>query len=86
MERFVAQSLKEMTDAMLSGAVEPDPLIRGPMASSCQYCDYQSACHQDLCAIHKRYIAAVKPERFWQEVERRLDHAVHTDEGPTGGR
>ena len=29
---------------------------------------------------------AVKPERFWQEVERRLDHAVHTDEGPTGGR
>lgn len=86
MERFVAQSLEEMTDAMLSGVVAPDPLIRGPMASSCQYCDYQSACHQDLCAIHKRYIAAVKPERFWQEVERRLDHAVHTDEGPTGGR
>ena len=60
-----------MTDAMLSGVVAPDPLIRGPMASSCQYCDYQSACHKDACRVAARFMKKVKAEEFWQTLERR---------------
>ena len=60
----------------------PTRSMRGPMASSCQYCDYQRACHQDLCAIHKRYIAAVKPEQLLEGGGKEASHhAGHTDDG-----
>lgn len=86
MERFVDQSLQNLTDSMLSGAVAPDPLVRGPMASSCQFCEFGAACHQDLCAIHRRYLRSVQPEQFWNELERRLRDAGHTDPPSTGSR
>ena len=40
--------------------------------SYCQYCDWAPACHfQDgRDGDHLRYILPVKPEEFWDELER----------------
>ena len=72
--KFVTQSVADMADEIVSGNVTPDPIIRGPMHSACQYCDYASVCHMDLCKHEMRSIKSVKPEQFWSEVERRLEH------------
>ena len=74
LDRFVMQSLREMTGAMLGGGVTPDPILRGQSWSSCMYCDFAQACHRDACRHENRYIAEVKAEKFWQEVERRCAH------------
>lgn len=79
LERFLDGSLRGMTDTILSGAVQPDPLIRGPMLSPCRYCEFQTACHQDLCAQQHRYLASIGAEQFWNEVERRAARGGHTD-------
>ena len=74
LDRFVMQSLREMTGALLGGGVTPDPILRGQSWSSCMYCDFAQACHRDACRHENRYIAEVKAEKFWQEVERRCAH------------
>ena len=74
LERFVMQSLQEMTGAMFAGGVTPNPILRGQNRSSCEYCDFVQACHKDACCHENRYIAEIKSERFWQEVERRCTH------------
>lgn len=74
LERFVMRSVQEMTGQMLTGRLEPNPILRGPMHSSCMYCDFAQACHRDSCKHANRYIAAVKAEKFWEELERRERH------------
>lgn len=74
LERFVTGQVETMIDELLSGATAPNPVVRGPADSACQYCDYAAVCHRDLCGCAARRFAAVKPEEFWQEVERRLQH------------
>lgn len=74
LERFVEKTLREMTSRMFRGDVQPDPIIRGPQKSSCTYCDFAEACHKDSCEHHNRYIAAVRSEKFWEELERRERH------------
>ena len=54
------RSVQEMTGQMLTGRLEPNPILRGPMHSSCMYCDFAQACHRDSCKHANRYIAAVK--------------------------
>ena len=71
LERFVSESLRAQTEQLFSGAVAPNPIIRGPSASSCKYCEFQSACHMDACAQERRYMKKVSAEEFWQELERR---------------
>ena len=73
LEQFVERTLSEMTDAILTGSVEPNPIVRGPKHSACSYCAFAQACHKDACAHHDRYIAAVKAEQFWQELESKLE-------------
>ena len=74
LERFVSGLLSDELRSLLGGTVEPDPIIRGPMQSSCQFCDFAGSCHKDLCPHKNRYTSSVKAERFWEEVERRLQH------------
>lgn len=74
LERFLNHSLEQGLDAMLSGTVQPDPIIRGPLVSSCRYCDFEAVCHKDFCQHKNRYLAATRAERFWEEVERRERH------------
>jgi ATP-dependent helicase/nuclease subunit B len=72
LEQYVMRTLSGMTDRILQGDVTPDPIIRGPQKSSCRFCDFADACHRDSCERKNRYIAAVRPEKFWEEIERGL--------------
>ena len=74
LESFLNHSLEHSLNAMLSGEVAPDPVIRGPMQSSCRWCDYAAVCHKDFCEHHYRYLSKTRAERFWEEVERREQH------------
>ena len=54
LEDFVSGSLRELTQKLFSGTVSPNPIVRGPMVSSCQYCEYQHATRTPVsrtCAI-----------------------------------
>lgn len=70
LQTFVEEKLASLTQSMLQGSVLPNPLIRGPMHSACQYCDYASACHKDACRHENRYITSVAADRFWDEIEK----------------
>ena len=71
LEQFVQKSLADVTNQILSGALNPNPIVRGPMVSSCTWCDFKETCHRDSCRHDERPIRSVKPDEFWQEVERR---------------
>ena len=71
LEDFVSGSLRELTQKLFSGTVSPNPIVRGPMVSSCQYCEYQHACHKDACKPDVRYMKKVGADEFWKELERR---------------
>lgn len=66
---FVTDKVAELTDALLSGSVVPNPVIRGPQNASCTYCDFRQACHQDFCRHENRYIRKIGADEFWQQVE-----------------
>ncbi len=68
LERFVFRKLGQITDGIASGDLTPDPVIRG-IHSPCRYCEYASACHQNLCGHAERVMAATSAERFWQTLE-----------------
>lgn len=74
LEQLVTQELSEMAGEIFAGGVTPNPILRGPMRSSCMFCDFAQACHRDACTHQNRHIAEIKPEKFWQEVERRTRH------------
>ena len=71
LEQFVSESLREQAAQIFSGAVAPNPIVRGPKESSCKYCDFKSACHFDACPAETRWRKKVKAEEFWAELERR---------------
>ena len=71
LEQFVAGSLRDLAGQIFSGAVAPNPIVRGPKVSSCMYCDYQNACHKDACQVAVRFMKKVKAEEFWDTLERR---------------
>lgn len=74
LERHVLRTLAEMTDAIASGDVKPNPVIRG-QDSSCRFCDYRSICHMDLCAHDVRPMASTSAAKFWQKLEEKeADH------------
>lgn len=73
LERFVQRKLYELTQALLRGEVAPNPLIRGPMHSACQFCDYAQVCHRDACRHQNRYATSIPAEKFWQILQDQED-------------
>ena len=63
-----------MTDEIFGGNVTPNPIVRGPQVSSCQFCDYYAACHRDLGQQEARPIRKVSAEKFWTQVDGGADH------------
>ena len=74
LEEFVSNSLQSLTTQIYSGVVTPNPIVRGPMVSSCEYCEYQDACHKDACKPESRFIKKVSAEEFWNTLERRRNN------------
>ena len=68
LERHVLRTLSAMTDAIGSGQVTPNPIVRG-QDSSCRFCDYKSICHMDLCGHTFRPMASTTAEKFWEKLE-----------------
>lgn len=73
LERHVIRTLVSMTDGIASGEVTPNPVIRG-QNSACQYCDYATVCHGDLCQREERNFAATTAAKFWEKLEQEEVH------------
>lgn len=73
LERHVLRTLARMTDAIASGEVQPDPVVRG-QDSACRFCDYRTVCHMDLCTRTLRPMASTSAEKFWEKLEQE-EHA-----------
>ena len=69
LERYAVDSVRAMIDAMLSGSVLQNPIVRGPSQSACQYCDFRAACHKDAWKIQPRSRRRVTKDEFWDQVE-----------------
>lgn len=73
LERHVLRTLANMTDAIASGDVTPDPTVRG-QDTPCRFCDFAAVCHGDLCPHKTRYLAATPAEKFWEKLEQEERH------------
>lgn len=68
LEHHVLRTLANMTDAIASGEVSPNPIVRG-QDSSCRFCDYQDVCHMDICRHETRIMASTASAKFWEKLE-----------------
>lgn len=70
--QYVDKLLRQIAREVRDGNIDADPCCRGEDDSFCQYCDWADACHfQDgRDGDHLRYILPVRPDEFWEEIER----------------
>lgn len=74
LEKYLFRILSKMVEDIASGNVEPNPYTRGSSHNACAYCPYGSICHKDTVSGRRNY-KAMKPERFWAEIEKEMsDH------------
>ena len=66
---YVTDALRELTDALYSGQVAPNPYTRGSAAGACTFCPYASACHLELCGHEPRSLQATSAKEFWKRLE-----------------
>ena len=71
LEKYIFHILSEMVEEIASGNVEPNPYTRGSSHNACNYCPYGSICHKDNVSGRRNY-KAMKPERFWEEIEKEM--------------
>lgn len=69
---YVDALLREIIRELREGNIDADPCCRSEEDTQCNYCEWASACHfqdgQDRDRL--RYILPVKPEDFWNELEK----------------
>ena len=73
LEGYIFRYLKDMVEDIASGNVEPNPYTRGTSHNACTYCPYGSVCHESEVEGRRNY-QAMKPQRFWEEVEKEMKH------------
>ena len=73
LEGYIFRYLKNMVEDIASGNVEPNPYTRGTSHNACTYCPYGSVCHESEVEGRRNY-QAMKPQRFWEEVEKEMKH------------
>lgn len=71
LKKYVNLYLSALLDDLADGNVEPNPYMRGRSVGACVYCPYTSICAQREIAGVRNY-EAVKPERFWEEVDKEV--------------
>jgi len=71
--RYVEALLHDIAREVRQGNIDADPCCHTEEDTPCRYCDWAPACHfQDgRDGDHLNYILPVKPEEFWQEIERK---------------
>ena len=75
LERFVMDTLAGMVNEIASGEVSPNPYTRGSAHNVCTYCPFGAVCHE-MEVEGRRNRAAVDAAEFWEEIERRNEHAA----------
>ena len=73
LEGYVFRVLARMVEDIASGNVEPNPYTRGSSHNACAFCPYGSICHETAVEGRRNY-KAMKPERFWEEIGKEMDH------------
>ena len=73
LKRFVFHVLSGMVEDIASGNVEPNPYTRGTSHNACAFCPYGTICHKTDVEGRRNY-KAMSAERFWEEVEKELNH------------
>ncbi len=71
LEAYIFRYLGKLVEDIASGNVEPNPYTRGSSHNACAYCPYGAICHEDQVEGRRNY-KAMKPQRFWEEVEKEM--------------
>lgn len=71
LRRYVFGILKKLVNEIASGNVTPNPYTRGESHNACRFCPYGSVCHK-ASVSGRRDFQAMKPQRFWEEVEKEV--------------
>lgn len=70
---YIFSLLGEMVDEIASGNISPNPYTRGTSHNACTYCPYFAVC-QGKIGDGRRNYKAMTAQRFWDEVEKEVDH------------
>ncbi len=73
LEAYIFRYLGSMVEDIASGNVEPNPYTRGSSHNACAFCPYGAICHEAQVEGRRNY-QAMKPQRFWEEVEKEMLH------------
>lgn len=71
LKKYITQFLSSLLDDLSDGNVEPNPYMRGKTSGACIYCPYTSVCAQLKISGLRNY-ETVKPERFWEDVDKEV--------------
>ena len=73
LKHFVFRVLSGMVEDIASGNVEPNPYTRGTSHNACTFCPYGTVCHEATVEGRRNY-KAMNAQRFWEEVEKEMNH------------
>ena len=73
LEGYVYHVLADLIGQIASGDVTPNPYTRGASHDACTFCPYGSICHQAQVEGRRNY-QAMTAQRFWEEVEKEMNH------------
>lgn len=69
----IRRILRNMGRELLRGGMDARPVRRGPAEDVCQWCPYRAVCRFDpKLGDRPHTIAKIKPEEFWQSIDRAL--------------
>ena len=71
LEAYIFRYLGKMVEDIASGNVEANPYTRGSSHNVCSFCPYGAVCHEAEVEGRRNY-QAMKPQRFWEEVEKEM--------------
>lgn len=70
---YIFELMAHMVQDISSGNIEPNPYTRGSSHNACDRCPYGTVCHQSQVEGRRNY-KAMTAQRFWEELERSLNH------------
>ncbi|MDO4173352.1 MAG: PD-(D/E)XK nuclease family protein [Eubacteriales bacterium] len=74
LSRHIRKVLEDMGRELRKGSMEAKPVRRGPMEVACMWCPYRAVCRFDPSLGDQPHnIAKIKPEEFWQSIDRELE-------------
>lgn len=73
LREYVFPFLGKLVDEIASGAVDPNPYVRGIDHGICSWCPYKTVCHY-LQLDNRRLYKSMTAQRFWEEIGKEMEH------------